>query len=212
MQYNQPFRDGELDSPSSLQLFLLVQHNCLRSWNVYLSLSGFFSKLSRPPSVVALQDPPVYRRKLPSFQLYTYSPPPCSGSSKPRVSCYVFSDFFKSITRLPRFFARGDIMALDLFIQDGFFHLSLTYFSIVNSYCTKGGSNNTSTVPPDLIFPVLSQATCCFQKSPDAMGLRLEDLVVNLDVLAPRHPDTLENRKHSPVERSQSRPPHLRPP
>jgi len=62
-------------------------------------------------------------------------------------------------TLSPRRFDRGDIIALDLFTLDGFFHLSLTKFSVINSYCTKGAPNNTRTVPLDLIFPLLSHLT-----------------------------------------------------
>jgi len=45
-------------------------------------------------------------------------------------------------------------MALDLFTPDGFFDPSMTGFTIINSYSTKGRSNNTRSVPPDIIFPV----------------------------------------------------------
>jgi len=124
---------------------------------VFLSSFGSFSQLSRPTSVVTLQDPPLYRGELPSFQLYTCFSPPSFGSSKPQVACYVFSDFLKSLTLLPRFFDRGDIIvALALFTPAAFFHPSLTKLSIINSYCTKGASNNIRIVPPDLIFPILS--------------------------------------------------------
>jgi len=44
-------------------------------------------------------------------------------------------------------------MALDLFTPDGFFNPSTTGFTIINSYSTKGRSNNTRSVPPDIIFP-----------------------------------------------------------
>ena len=46
-------------------------------------------------------------------------------------------------------------MALDLFTPDGFFNPSMTRFTIVNSYSTKGRSNNTRSVPCDLIFASL---------------------------------------------------------
>jgi len=44
-------------------------------------------------------------------------------------------------------------MALDLFPPDGFFNPSTTGFAIINSDSTKGRSNNTPSVPPDIIFP-----------------------------------------------------------
>jgi len=43
-------------------------------------------------------------------------------------------------------------MALDLFTPDGFFNPSTTAFTIINSYSTKGRSNNTRSVPPDIIL------------------------------------------------------------
>jgi len=50
-------------------------------------------------------------------------------------------------------------MALDLFTPDGFFNLSTTGFTIINSYSTKGPLNNTRSVPPDIIFPASSLPT-----------------------------------------------------
>jgi len=44
-------------------------------------------------------------------------------------------------------------MALDLFTPDGFFNLPTTGLTIINSYSTKGRSNNTRAVPPHIIFP-----------------------------------------------------------
>jgi len=44
-------------------------------------------------------------------------------------------------------------MALDPFTPDGFFNPSTTGFTIINSYSTKRSSNNTLSVPPDIIFP-----------------------------------------------------------
>jgi len=46
---------------------------------VFLSLFGSFTQLAHPPFIVALQDPPVYRGKLPSFNLFTVFSPPTTG-------------------------------------------------------------------------------------------------------------------------------------
>ena len=120
---------------------------------MFLSLFGSFTQLAHPPSIVALQDPPVYRGKLPSFNLFTVFSPPTSGGCKPRVAFYVYSSFLSTVSLLPRSFGRGDVMALDLFTPNGFFNPSTTGFTIINSYSTKGRSNNTRSVPPDIIFP-----------------------------------------------------------
>jgi len=120
---------------------------------VFLSLFGSFTQLALPLSIVALQDPLVYRGKLPSFNLFTVFSPPTTGASKPRVAFYVYSSFLSTVSLLPRFFGRGDVMALDHFTPDGFFNPSTTGFTIINSYSTKRRPNNTRSVPPDIIFP-----------------------------------------------------------
>jgi len=63
MSYNQSSRCWEQASPAPPQPFTLVQHNCLGSWDVFLSRFGSFTQLAHPPSIVALQDPPVFRGK-----------------------------------------------------------------------------------------------------------------------------------------------------
>ena len=120
---------------------------------MFLSLFGLFTQLAHPRSILALQDPPVYRGNLPSFRLYSSFSPPTTGACMPRVAFYVFSSFLSTISLLPRFFGRGEVMALDLFTPNGFFNPSLTCFKIINSYSTKGRSNNTHSVPPDIVFP-----------------------------------------------------------
>jgi len=150
---------GEQVSPPPPKPFTLVQHNCLGSLDVFLSLFGSFTQLAQPPSIVALQDPPVYRGKLPSFRLFSSLSPRTSVGCKPRVAFYVYSSFLSTIFLLPRFFDRGDVMALDLFTPNGFFNPSTTSFSIINSYSTKGCLNNSRSVSPQIVFPLSSTPT-----------------------------------------------------
>jgi len=153
----QPTTTGEGQaSPPLLRPFPLVQHNCLGSWDMFLSLFGSFSHLATTLSIVALQDPPVYRGKLPSFQLYTCFSPPSENSAKPRVAFYVFNPFLSTITLWPKLFGRNDVMALNPLTPEGFFDPSIVGFILVNFYSTKGRSNNTRSVPADVIFPDLS--------------------------------------------------------
>ena len=123
---------------------------------MFLSLLGLFSQLAITPSIVALQDPPGYRGRLPSFQLYTCFSPLCENSTKPRDAFYVFSTFLSTITLLPKLFGRNDLRALELFTPNGVFDRWMVGFIIVNSYSTKRRSNNTRSVPADLIFPNIS--------------------------------------------------------
>ena len=82
MQHNQTSGNGEQASTPPPKPFTLVQHNYLGSRDVFLSLFGSFTQLAHPPSIVALQDPLVYRGKLPSFNLFTaFSPLPMVTAS-----------------------------------------------------------------------------------------------------------------------------------
>jgi len=152
MQYNQSSFGSEQASPPPPKPFRLVQHNCLGSCDVFLSLFGSFTQLAHAPAIVARQDPPVYRGKLPSFNLFTAFSPPTTGGCKPQVGFYVYSSFLSPLSLLPRCFGRGDVMALELFTPKGLFNASTTGFTIINSYSTKGRSNNTRLVPPDVMF------------------------------------------------------------
>jgi len=153
MQHTQTPWGGEQDSPPLPKPFTLIQHNCLGTWDVFLSLFGSFTQLAHPPSIVALQDPQVYRGRLPSFCLFTVFSPPATGGWKPLVAFHVYNSFLSTGSLLPLFFGRGDVMALDLFTPYGFFYPSTIGFMIINSYSTKGRTNNTRSVPPDVVFP-----------------------------------------------------------
>ena len=55
---------------SSLSLLSIIQHNCLGSWDVFLSLFESFKETNIYTSVVFLQDPRVSQPGLPSFNGY----------------------------------------------------------------------------------------------------------------------------------------------
>ena len=59
-------------------------------------------------------------------------------------------------------------MALDLFTPNGFFNPSMSKFSIINSYSTKGRLNNRGLVPAHIVFP-----------EPDTPTLTLGDLNIH---------------------------------
>ena len=126
---------------------------------MFLSLFGSFTQLAQPPSIVSLQDPPVYRSKLPSFSMFSVFSPPTSRGCKPCVAFYLYGSFLSTVSLLPRFFDRGDVMALDLFTPDGFFNPSTTKFTIINSCSTKGRLNHTRSVAADIVFPPAPQPT-----------------------------------------------------
>lgn len=54
-------------------------------------------------------------------------------------------------------------MALYLFTPDRFFNPTTTAFTTTNSYSTNGRSNNTRSIPQEIIFPSMPLATLTFR-------------------------------------------------
>jgi len=114
--------------------------------------TGFVSAMASAPNCFLYLEQRIHdikKKKKKKMQLISLT----TGGCKPRVAFYVYSSFLSTISLLPRFFGIGDVMALDLFTPDVFFNPSTTGFRIINSYSTKGRSNNTRSVPQDINFP-----------------------------------------------------------
>lgn len=144
------------DPPPPIKNLSFVQHNCLGSWNVFLSLFNSLRCAASPPTVVLLQDPPFARNKLPHFAGFKVFAPPLPIGTAPKVACYVNISFGNSYPILPVFYDRPDIMALDVFTSGGLFNSSHTQLRVVNAYSTNGSSFRLRTVPPDLLFQEFS--------------------------------------------------------
>src|ERR1700712_441507 len=131
----------------------IAQHNCLGSWNVFTSL---FQSLAAHPvfiSIIALQDPPVLKGKLPVFPGYTSFAPASAATGKPRVAFYAHRSILGSVSLLPVDLGRADVFAIDLHTPGGFFDSSQRLFRIINAYSTLDGSSTRRTVPPSVLFP-----------------------------------------------------------
>ena len=100
---------------------------------MFLSLFNSFASVKAPPDIVCLQDPPVWRSRLPSFHNFTSFHAPCSGGFKLRVAFYVSTMLLSHVTVLPLFFDRYDMAALDIYGSD-LFGGSFTQFRILNVY------------------------------------------------------------------------------
>jgi len=103
-----PLGQGPAPAPTFLSF---VQHNCLGSWNVLLSLFELFIEAATYPSIVRLQDPPVNMAHLPSFNGFKSFFP---QGRKPHVAAYVHISFLSSYTVLPRFKGVDNVLALDV--------------------------------------------------------------------------------------------------
>ena len=139
---------GRLPSPS----LTIVQHNSLGSWNVFLSLFNSFAAVKAPPDIVCLQDPPVWRSRLPSFHNFTSFHAPCSGEFKLRVAFYVSTMLLSHVTVLPLCFDRYDVASLDIYASD-LFGGSFTQFRVLNVYNLRSRHTGSLAVSPVVSFP-----------------------------------------------------------
>ena len=89
-------------------MLTIVQHNCLGSWNVFLSLFNSLKAVTSPPSFVVLQDPAVYGNRLPAFAGFKAFAPEICNSVAPRLAGYVFYWFLRTYPIVPLFFDRPD--------------------------------------------------------------------------------------------------------
>ena len=122
----------------------IVQHNSLGSWDVFLSLMSSLSLLHPAPMIVALQDPPVRSRKLPSFSSWKCFHPP---HNRPRVAFYVHPHLIASTSILPVSSHSADLFSLDIFAPSGLLDFSFPRFRIMNAYSTHLRSPPYRTPP-----------------------------------------------------------------
>src|SRR5437899_5900585 len=89
----------------------IFQHNCLGSWDVFLSFFHSFGTAKAPPDIVCLQDPPVWRGRLPSFPGFQ-SFAPTTTSRPAKMPCFVSSALLRAASILPLFQDIADVSTL----------------------------------------------------------------------------------------------------
>ena len=98
------------------------------------------------PDIVCLQDPPVWRGRLPSFPGFQSFAPSIVGRPA-KVACYVSSGLLRAASILPLFQDRSDIMTLVVHGLD-LFGSGLREFRIIDLYSRMGSSSSVRTVSP----------------------------------------------------------------
>src|SRR5207302_7599088 len=70
---NSTARAPRLVTSHPLPPLSIVQHNCLGSWSVFLSLFNSLKSCYPTPHIVAIQDPPVWNSHLPTFHMLKHN-------------------------------------------------------------------------------------------------------------------------------------------
>jgi len=144
-----PPHQGQGPAPAPT-LLSIIQHNCLGSWNVFLSLFESFKEATTYPSIVLLQDPPVSKAHLPSFNGFKSFFPPVR---KPRVAAYVHMSFLFSYTVLPKFKGVDDVLALDISSNEPLFNTDFHSIRVINAYSTNTADHRVYSISPEVLFP-----------------------------------------------------------
>ena len=130
---------------------LIVQHNSLGSWDVFLLLFGSLVGAIHS-DILLLQDPPSSKGFLPRFTgPRSFAPP----SPRPKVAIHVSIDFCSRYAVLPGFHdITQDTMHLDIHHPAGYFRTSALKFRISNIHARQG-PNHSPSVPPEVAFSQL---------------------------------------------------------
>jgi len=118
---------------------------------VFLSLFNSFTSAKYPPLIVCLQDPLVWRNRLPFFGGFT-SFAPSFANRRPWVAFYVFRSLIDMATITPIFTSRSDHATLEISAHS-LFGMKAEKFHIVNYYSVWGSTATESTVSPTLALP-----------------------------------------------------------
>jgi len=139
--------------PASAPAFLsIIQHNCLGSRHVVLSLFESFRGATTYPWIVLLEDPPVNKAHLPSFNGFKSVFP---RVRKPRVAAYLHMSFLSNYAVLPRFNGVDDVLALHICSNEPLFGTSFHSFRVINAYSPNTVDHRVHSVPPEVLFPDL---------------------------------------------------------
>src|SRR5437588_7875979 len=156
---NSTARAPRLVTSNPLPPLSIVQHNCLGSWSVFLSLFNSLKACHPTPQIIAIQDPPVWNSRLSSFYIFTVLHPPATKRNCHHVATYIHQDLLQSASVLPCLFDRLDTMAINIHSHHGLFGSKHKIFRLYNSYSVNSTSCSSRTLSPQDLFPIHSFPT-----------------------------------------------------
>ena len=118
---------------------------------MFVSLFSSFASGRPPPLIVCLQDPPVWRNRLPFFAGFNLFAP-LIPNRRPRVAFYAFRSLMDMATITPIFSSRSDHATLEISAHF-LFSIKAEKFHIVNCYSMWGSTAIERTVSPTLALP-----------------------------------------------------------
>jgi len=142
------------DSSAVFPFFPIGQHNCLGSWDVFLSFFHSFTMVPNPPLLIAMQHPPSRRSVLPTFPGFmSFAPPP---PGHPRVAIYVSHTFNQHLSCSTIFHDSSEILSVDLFSPEGLFGSPHPSLRVTSVYLLRTNPPPYRSIPPERMFSFLS--------------------------------------------------------
>jgi len=142
------------DSSAVFPSFPIVQHNCLGSWDVFLSLFHSFTMLPHPPLLVAIQDPRSRRSVLPTFLGFmSFAPPP---PGRPRVAIYVSRTLNQNLSCSTVFHDSSEMLSVDVLSLEGLFGSPHRSLRVTSVYLLRTNRPPYRSILPEQIFSFLS--------------------------------------------------------
>jgi len=142
------------DSSAVFPSFPIVQHNCLRSWDVFLSLFHSFTMLPHPPLLIAIEDPPSRRSVLLMFPGFiSFAPPP---PGRPRVAIYVSRTLNQHLSCSTVFHDSSEMLSVDVFSPEGLFGSPNHSLRVTSVYLLHTSRPPYRSILPERIFSFLS--------------------------------------------------------
>jgi len=142
------------DSSAVFPSFPIVQHNCLGSWDVFLSLFHSFTMLPHAPLLIAIQDPPSRRSVLPTFPGFMFFAPPPPG--RPQVAIDVSRTLNQHLSCSTIFYDSPEMILVDVLSPEGLFDSPHHSLRVTSVYLFRTNRPPYRSIPPERVFSFLS--------------------------------------------------------
>jgi len=132
----------------------IVQHNCLGSWDVFLSLFHSFTMLPNPPLLVAIEDPLSRPSVLPTFPGFMSFAHPTPG--RPWVAIYVSRMLNEHLSCSTIFHDSSEMISVYVFSPEGLFGSPHSSLRVTSVYLLRTNRPPYRSILPERILSFLS--------------------------------------------------------
>jgi len=142
------------DSRAVFPSFPIIRHNCLGSWDVFLSLFHSCTLLPHPPLLVAVQDPPCTRSVPLTFLGFLSFAPPPPGC--PWVAIYISRTLNQHLSCFTVFHNSSEMLSVDFLSPEGLFGSPHHSLRVTLVYLLHTNRPPSRSIAPERLFSFCS--------------------------------------------------------